>query len=1009
MKLNNIADLKRHIPTALKPPSDSAKKIPFEAVDLSLYKATARCVSFRTVKDRMLMWIWGLIELYEYSSEFKEAQKIESTMKWVKDNSEISLSEETIIADKLIIQLNKRDGVSEHFCTVTYFLTSGTVMIQGNGHKEWAEKHFPALKTLVEEHFPQGVELVDTTVPKETIPFPADVVSEPPQNTLPSQNNVSLSEPTTPASKNNVSMTEQTTPASTMGSPLTSPSDSDITKVKKVMMARANRLRSDKEKDYIERCSAIEGSIVSVCNRLDNLENDLENRMDNKLRQINSVITNISHSNTDMMLLLQKVEDNQKKMFDELKALKKKDKNPPKTVIPDAHEKKIDKMSDAVSQIQAQISVITNCIDQSKRPKQDVSVGTEDTIAGASGGLGSTVETQNKKMPDSLKANRVLTLKVPQAAQTVIISDSIFRDIQGDMIDSSVCVRPFGAANTVDFIDMLHRYTENKEVERVIIHAGSRDSKFINEDETKDKIQYLVQSGVGAFPKAELILSAVLPGKSQKNQANINKYNEIMKQVCDESEVAYADFSHAFRDEDGIILEDRFYDHIHPSEKGNETLVGALASYIYNSIIDRDDQKDGTTQQRNVRKQQKDVGKQQKDIDKQQKDDGKQQKDVSKKQKDVSKQPEESDKDEENGATGGSGKPGSGENPIVVPSDKDREPDHEESDHISESLRRSRVIKIEGNRIVAYAAKVESRKDVRNAVQCLYSEIKTATTNTVLYRYHDGGRIVENWDDDGEKGAGKAVTEMLRAFNVTGVVVIISRWFACHIGPKRFNIFRECAADALEQISGSYGDVNKIAVIQRPQMKGRGAGNNYKRNNYTGQRQTRPNFHSGYKTQKAQAQQRPYGRQQHSSMYQRQESEMKPAEYSNAPFYPSNTSSEMNQSQHDAHITSSNASSQYNFTQAESPGMMHDSTYSNHGVSYSRLSHGTSAGDSNSNLAIHEKQSWSTSDRYSPDVVQHMVPSTTHNYVPQMQGGNMNSSGNYYNAGPWYNTMYGRS
>jgi hypothetical protein len=41
---------------------------------------------------------------------------------------------------------------------------------------------------------------------------------------------------------------------------------------------------------------------------------------------------------------------------------------------------------------------------------------------------------------------------------------------------------------------------------------------------------------------------------------------------------------------------------------------------------------------------------------------------------------------------------------------------------------------------------------------------------------------------------------MMRSHNITGIMIVVSRWHTKHIGQKRFEIIRECTADVIHQL-----------------------------------------------------------------------------------------------------------------------------------------------------------------------------------------------------------------
>ena len=59
--------------------------------------------------------------------------------------------------------------------------------------------------------------------------------------------------------------------------------------------------------------------------------------------------------------------------------------------------------------------------------------------------------------------------------------------------------------------------------------------------------------------------------------------------------------------------------------------------------------------------------------------------------------------------------------------------------------------------------------------------------------------MIEGSKDDGEHGAGYNLLKLLRDRNEKNVMVIVTRWFGkTHLGPRRFEIIRDCAEKTLD-------------------------------------------------------------------------------------------------------------------------------------------------------------------------------------------------------------------
>jgi len=99
-----------------------------------------------------------------------------------------------------------------------------------------------------------------------------------------------------------------------------------------------------------------------------------------------------------------------------------------------------------------------------------------------------------------------------------------------------------------------------------------------------------------------------------------------------------------------------------------------------------------------------------------------------------------------------------------------------------------------------HVASVSSHEDLMSVMDTLYSnpKIVKATHNMFAFHLKKGGET--HYDDDGETGAGQHILRTLTGFDCDDVVVIVSRWYGgVHLGPSRFRVIAQCAADALSQ------------------------------------------------------------------------------------------------------------------------------------------------------------------------------------------------------------------
>ena len=71
-----------------------------------------------------------------------------------------------------------------------------------------------------------------------------------------------------------------------------------------------------------------------------------------------------------------------------------------------------------------------------------------------------------------------------------------------------------------------------------------------------------------------------------------------------------------------------------------------------------------------------------------------------------------------------------------------------------------------------------------------------------MYAYRVGRacNIRDSTRDDGEHGSGRAILDILKEKNLRNVIVIVTRYLGEHLGPARFDEFKQCAKDAVEML-----------------------------------------------------------------------------------------------------------------------------------------------------------------------------------------------------------------
>lgn len=102
----------------------------------------------------------------------------------------------------------------------------------------------------------------------------------------------------------------------------------------------------------------------------------------------------------------------------------------------------------------------------------------------------------------------------------------------------------------------------------------------------------------------------------------------------------------------------------------------------------------------------------------------------------------------------------------------------------------------------AHACTVFSERDVSTFMSEVRSSRKgSIATHTMLtYRFSDSnGRVFQGHDDDGEKGGGKCMHNILVSTGAMDIAVAVSRWYGgIKLGPARFRIIARLTREAID-------------------------------------------------------------------------------------------------------------------------------------------------------------------------------------------------------------------
>ena len=168
---------------------------------------------------------------------------------------------------------------------------------------------------------------------------------------------------------------------------------------------------------------------------------------------------------------------------------------------------------------------------------------------------------------------KVMQIKAKSSTKSLVISDSIFQKLTDEMLDESCEIFSISGANTDDITKTILDSEPNDEIKNVYIHVGVNDSKSGPKDDAKGKARQLIIAANQTYKNAICYVSGVLPQRNNKNRTNINKYNDVLERICEETAAVYIDLSESVTSKTSNRINNNLYrDDIHPNSSGAKEL-----------------------------------------------------------------------------------------------------------------------------------------------------------------------------------------------------------------------------------------------------------------------------------------------------------------------------------------------------------------------------------------------------------------------------------------------------
>ena len=130
----------RILPVKLHERTGKAKKNPFEEIDINLNQTDM--ITFHTSLDRIHYWI-KTFDLFYYH---KLGDRKNLDINWFDVPEKWTNPEDS---NEIVIELYNKGDRQNLLYNVTFFVTTGTIRVQGKKHMTFVQKHFPLLKKIL--------------------------------------------------------------------------------------------------------------------------------------------------------------------------------------------------------------------------------------------------------------------------------------------------------------------------------------------------------------------------------------------------------------------------------------------------------------------------------------------------------------------------------------------------------------------------------------------------------------------------------------------------------------------------------------------------------------------------------------------------------------------------------------------------------------------------------------------------------------------------------------------
>ncbi len=765
-----------------------AKKVlPFEEIDFSIYEEKSMMLGFKTTRHRLCAWAYALL----WHHVINPQSQLKADVRLL-DNKGKDVAPEDQGLYKMQIHVNKGETT---MVSIHLYFTCASIHVQGKSFKTWGTESFQKVKDTVDEVATNIKKARDGTSAEAAVHNKSSVnvhrmtvvenetslnLKSAPEPTNKKPEDISLSD----SSKLSVagallSPQASSTPAS---KPL-SERDNGKSPVSKLNTSKDKFLNqaNDLRRKSNEVITQLDGSVADLISRVGALENTNSNKLSNienllkevmsKQDQINTRLDNMPSANvksTDDTV--KKIQSEHSKTSQNVTTIMQK----VATVTEDMNSLKTDiqklqsdhnKTFQNVNTTMQNVLTVTQDVNSIKTDIAALKVPPANIPPHAPPPPPlpkATTTPADKKQPaepkaenDGAKANDgfiTVTNGVPNRkpdrdppvinpeTDTLVMADSMFSMMTDTMLKPhKTQIAAYGGLDTEEMTNILGKVKKCETVKNVLLHVGYKDSKNGPiPDVTEQSVSKMIKVASQSFPKASVYVTSVLPARKNKNRVNVDSYNLTIKSACDENNALYVDLTPCAIGQSGKVNDNLFRDPVHPN--GNLTKnIAAKFLTILPVIQTASHDSVGEDDQY------------------------------------VTITDDEADNISQDGTP------------------QDRIPQDG-----SPIIKSTPVFEEKGNKFQAHYVEIHSREEQRKALVAINAKAPDATHNTVAYTFDRPNKHPSKENiDDGEYKAGRVMMDAIEDYKGKDCIVVVSRWFAGHMGPRRFQIYYNLTAAAL--------------------------------------------------------------------------------------------------------------------------------------------------------------------------------------------------------------------